>query len=154
LEQSNFAAALEQLGGESETVEVHRFGHWGPGWFDIVIVNPSDTARVSIAEGISRRLEDYPILDEEDFSERESDEFADSWNNWGCAEYRRNLIRDFGLSEATEERLDEIDDESLCELYTAHTSEAYVSESSGVSIPADTGSLTRDELAAFLREHK
>jgi hypothetical protein len=47
LEQSNFASALKAVGGESETVEVHRFGHWGPGWFEIIIVAPgSEAARI------------------------------------------------------------------------------------------------------------
>lgn len=32
LEESNFAVVLADLGGESDDVEVHRFGHWGPGW--------------------------------------------------------------------------------------------------------------------------
>src|SRR5262245_4928699 len=40
LEQSNFDVCLKALGGESETVEVHRFGHWGCGWFELILVAP------------------------------------------------------------------------------------------------------------------
>jgi hypothetical protein len=69
------------LGDESETVEVHRFGHWGPGWFEIIIVDPSDSERVEIATDIENRLEDYPILDETDFSEREWNEKQEYWDN-------------------------------------------------------------------------
>lgn len=40
LERSNFAVALGRLGGESETVRVHRFRHWACGWFDLLLVHP------------------------------------------------------------------------------------------------------------------
>ena len=46
LTKSNFEAALEMLGGEGDDVEVHRFGHWGPGWFEIIIVRPGTDALV------------------------------------------------------------------------------------------------------------
>ena len=70
LQESNFDAALKRLGGESETVEVHRFGHWTCGWFEIIIVAPSSDA-YRLACEIEASLEDYPILDENDFSEKE-----------------------------------------------------------------------------------
>lgn len=35
-----FASALERLGGESDTVEVHRFRHPGLVWFEVIIVHP------------------------------------------------------------------------------------------------------------------
>jgi hypothetical protein len=35
-----FNAAVARLGGESKTVEVHRFGHWMQGWFEIILVSP------------------------------------------------------------------------------------------------------------------
>ena len=72
LAQSNFAIALEMLGGKSETVEVHRFGHWGPGWFEIILVNPDDKERVKIANEIEASLENYPVLSDEDYSRRET----------------------------------------------------------------------------------
>lgn len=42
LEQSNFASLLGSIGGESDTVEVHSFNHWGPGWFEIILIDPAD----------------------------------------------------------------------------------------------------------------
>ncbi len=78
LDESNFASALESLGGESETVEVHRFGHWACGWFEIIIVKPdSDAAKE--AESIESALADYPCLDDEDFSQRETEEADRVW---------------------------------------------------------------------------
>ncbi len=70
-EDSNFTAALELLGGEGDHVEVHRFGHWGPGWIEIILVDPEDDRAIEAAGEIACRLEDYPLLDEDDCSRRE-----------------------------------------------------------------------------------
>lgn len=81
LAQSNFSCALDQLGGESDNVQVHRFGHWGCGWFEIITVNPHSKKHLKLAYKISEALEDYPVLDESDYSEREHEyqsEFAAS----------------------------------------------------------------------------
>jgi hypothetical protein len=85
LEQSNFTAALAMLKGESETVEVHRFGHWGPGWFEIIIVN-SESNHAETAAEIACALAEYPILDETDCSEREYEEACAAWDNTSLSE--------------------------------------------------------------------
>jgi hypothetical protein len=68
LEQSNFRVALRILGGESETVEVHRFSHWGPGWFEIILLHPS---REDAGRDIEAALASYPVLDDMDLAELE-----------------------------------------------------------------------------------
>jgi len=78
-DHSNFATCLKWLGGESETVEVHRFGHWACGWFEIILVEPG-TAAAGILDEIVEKLDNYPILDEGDLSERESLAAEKSWN--------------------------------------------------------------------------
>lgn len=80
LEQSNFDCLLKILGGEGEHVEVHRFGHWGPGWFEIIIVDPEAPEKILVALGEAVcALGSYPILNDDDFSERESNAVLDSW---------------------------------------------------------------------------
>lgn len=92
LTESNWDVALEMLGGESETVEIHRFGHWACGWWEALCVikgSPSET----IGQSIVDRLEDYPVLDETKFSEREMEEANRIWEycyNW---RERLNYIR-------------------------------------------------------------
>lgn len=76
LKQSNFDVALEMLGGESDDVEVCRFGHWACGWIEIIIVNPKSKL-ANTAEMIEQAIEDYPVLDEEDWSNREYEAHAD-----------------------------------------------------------------------------
>lgn len=92
--ESNFEAALEILGGESKTVEVHCFNHWGPGWFEIILVHPSREKEV---EDIERALEDYPLLDDEDFSSREYEAACDYWDACSLREKIR-LCAKFGAS--------------------------------------------------------
>jgi hypothetical protein len=70
LAESNFYCALEAMGGESDDVEVHRFRHWANGWYEIVLVRPGSEAE-QIAIKLQGKLEDYPVLDEDDFSQRE-----------------------------------------------------------------------------------
>ena len=93
LEQSNFAAALFLLGGESDTVEVHRFGHWGPGWFEIILIDPAATDKIAIAQEIEAGLADYPVLDEEDLSRREHEEASQIWANCYRPQERIAYIR-------------------------------------------------------------
>jgi len=49
MEESNWRVALDRLGGESDTVEVVRFSHWGPGWVERILVDSKDEDRVEEA---------------------------------------------------------------------------------------------------------
>lgn len=84
-ERANFDATVKTLGGESETVEIHRFGHWACGWFEIIIVDP-DSPQATTAAEIACALGDYPVVDDELLSQYESDEIE---QEWACC-----LIRD------------------------------------------------------------
>lgn len=93
LTRSNFRCCLAALGGESETVEIHRFGHWGAGWFEVILIDPVDAARVKVAEGIEASLADYPVLDEQDFGEEETQEANEVWARCYRAKERIAYIR-------------------------------------------------------------
>ena len=73
LSESNWDTALRMLGGCGPTVQIHRFRHWGPGWIEIILIDPCDADKVTIAQSISDALECYPVLDDEDFSRRETE---------------------------------------------------------------------------------
>lgn len=65
-----FGKALDEIDPHGKDHEDHRFGHWGPGWFEILIVRPgSECAKA--AEEMADALESYPVLDEMDWSRRE-----------------------------------------------------------------------------------
>lgn len=95
LDESNFASALRELGGESDTVQIARFAHWGPGWIELLLVDPQDEKRREIAEGIEASLADYPILDESDFTEREMEEADRVWRDCYDANERVRYVRKF-----------------------------------------------------------
>lgn len=100
LSESNFEIALKMLGGEmEEAIEVHRFGHWGPGWFEIILVNPENKEKLAVAEEVESSLENYPVLDDNDFSRKEVETAIDRWMNCGrrerieiCKKYHTSIF--------------------------------------------------------------
>jgi hypothetical protein len=72
--------------------ENHRFGHWGPGWFEILIVRHGSDA-FKVAEGIEASLEDSPSLDDDRLSEMEWDAAARYWESLSIRD-RVELIRE------------------------------------------------------------
>lgn len=74
MERVNFAAILDRLGGESETVIVARASHWACGWVETILIHQSDAAKLVEGDKIKAELEDYPLLDEDSFYELENEE--------------------------------------------------------------------------------
>lgn len=74
LTRSNFEVGLKRLGGESETVQVIREGHWAVGWVEWIKIDASDEKALKLADEMAAALEDYPVLDESHWSEKEHDE--------------------------------------------------------------------------------
>ena len=81
LDESNWEVALRELGGESDDVQIHRFGHWACGWFEIILINPNSD-KIDEAQELADSLESYPILDESDFSQREYDAAIELGYTW------------------------------------------------------------------------
>ena len=93
LERSNFATMLANLVGESDTVEVVRESHWAAGWVEWIAIHQDDEPALSIADKANERLQNYPILDEDDFSEREREEAEEIWSNCYNDQERIDYIR-------------------------------------------------------------
>jgi hypothetical protein len=74
LERANFAAMLEKLGGESETVIVNRSGHWAVGWVESILIHESNIEKLKIADEIMEKFDDYPVINNTTLSEVENDE--------------------------------------------------------------------------------
>ena len=75
LSESNWEVALERLGGESDTVEIHRFGHWACGWGEALCVQAGS-------------------LSDDHFSEAESDEAQRVWAECYSPKERIEYIRE------------------------------------------------------------
>lgn len=96
LDRSNWAVQLDSLGGESDDVEVHRFGHWACGWLEIVIVRPG-TAAAAEAARIEEDLANHPVLDDAHFSALEGEEAAETWKNCSIRD-RVDYCKRYGAS--------------------------------------------------------
>lgn len=152
IDQSNFAAALKILGGESETCEVHRFGHWGPGWYEIIIVSPE---RLAELEELESTLEDCCVLDDSDLSERENEDYQRAWASFGWKEFIDALKRTFQLEIETVYRLQDISENALLTWYESLVlSGDYYSESYGFRFDSAMRDLSRADLAAWIRGNK
>lgn len=93
LTESNFDAALKALGGEGDDVEIHRFGHWACGWFEVILIRP-DSDAASLAVDMEVALDGYPVLDESDFSQRETEEADRIWSDcYSTAERIKYIAR-------------------------------------------------------------
>jgi len=72
LEQSNWEYVIADLERDHADTdwEINRFGHWACGWFEIILLRPG-TSAADYATEIAEDLQDYCILDESDFCEKE-----------------------------------------------------------------------------------
>lgn len=98
LTESNWAVMLKCLKEcdretEEDTYQIHRFGHWANGWFEIVVVKPG-TEAFKECERMEAALADYPILDESDFSEREHEAANLTWRDCYSIKQRIEYIED------------------------------------------------------------
>lgn len=91
LDNSNFDCGLKAIGGESETVIVVTENHWAVGWVAWIAIHESNEEALIKADEIKAKLDDYPVLDEEDYSEREYKDFS-----WNCEQAVRDYCHDHG----------------------------------------------------------
>ena len=69
LAKSNFECATSTLEACGEDAyHIHRFGHWGCGWYEVLIVNNENEKACTEADDMLRALADYPCLNDEHYS--------------------------------------------------------------------------------------
>ena len=96
LERANFDAMLKALGGEQthpelpdpedagcalSLVRVVRESHWAVGWVEWIAIHKSAAEALETADRIKGGLEDYPVVDEELYSEYEMREADAVWKD-------------------------------------------------------------------------
>lgn len=98
LEQSNWQAACDILKADKlKTVQIHNFGHWACGHYDLILINPRNKKAIEQGEDMERALADYPLLDEDDFYRRESEACDAAWQDWGLKELNELILEHLGL---------------------------------------------------------
>lgn len=158
LEESNFAAQWAALAGtvaelpdseEYSPIRV-RESHFLCGWVEWVAVHPSNAEAVRVAERLAKRLENYPVLSEDDFSNREWVEYVKAWVIYGARDFVRELASVTPLSDRAADTL--ADWSGLQALYESGIPSGDYQELDGTRIRNSADRLTRDEIATALRE--
>lgn len=149
LDRTNFGAFLQGLRDadpERNDHEDHRFGHWGPGWFEIILVRPG-TAVEKAARTMANALADYPVLDEMALSEAEHEEASENYSHRDAV---FEITRALGLADSTQDRLRNVDQESLF----AFLDPEIVSDDSSAyyDLRGAAGRIDRQRMADFLRK--
>lgn len=116
LRESNWEVQLDrlnQVGTQEEDFVILRASHWLVGWIDRLLVRP-DSPCVAVCEDIEAQLADYPVLDVEDFSQREEESYLSAWANGAGEELLRLLVKKGKL---TEEQADALSGTDLREWF-------------------------------------
>jgi hypothetical protein len=162
LECSNFDALIMEI-PESETVVIVQENHWAVGWVKWLAIHKDDASAIRKAEDIARALENYPVLDEDDLSEREWECYQESWDLWGEKEYRAALACAVEISRGkmdwTEDEIEEammhMDIDDLIHNARQHVSWEYQIEGQSCTINIDglVGCTTKKDAAAQAVEY-
>lgn len=112
LDVVNFDVALFQLRAESEecneTFYTFRASHWACGWVEYLMVAKSAPESViAVAEDIDNAIADYPILDDDGYSEAQWEAMHEYWAGLRVVD-RLDYCRDAGASIFAARRDDEI----------------------------------------------
>lgn len=78
LDESNFRVILRHLRTIDQRVAAERFGHWGVGWTEEIVIPLDNPAVIQGVEAWVSALQDYPVANEEDYAQLEADQAADS----------------------------------------------------------------------------
>lgn len=108
LEETNFAAILEDLGGEGDLVRVIRHRHWACGWIEYITVD--DTAPDTLLDrcvDIIRALEGYPVFSDAAYGEAQHDAAFKYWRDADLQD-RIDLCLEAGVSIFAARRGDEM----------------------------------------------
>jgi len=106
LSRSNFRVALDLLGGEQEDkVEVRSVNHWACGYFYQIMVkcNTDNLDAIQKLYNMHLKLEDYPVLDEDDWSQEETDESEETIEN-NITSFVREICDYIGIDRDLNER--------------------------------------------------
>ena len=74
IDESNWRSIIKHLDDNNIAYENVRFSHWGVGWIEQLLVKDDDAEAIRAGEDIQTQLRDYPLFNEDDYSELECEE--------------------------------------------------------------------------------
>jgi hypothetical protein len=75
------------------SIQIVRESHWAVGWVEWIAIHGSNTVALDKARELCERANDYPVLDEGDFSRRENEQCEQVWRYCFSATERANYLR-------------------------------------------------------------
>ena len=109
LQESNFVAAIKMLEDagceEEEDYKVCRSSCSMVGWQEGIYVHKDSHAAMVMAE-VAIALANYPVLDDEEFSEREMNSRLRQWSENGYDEFIKSVAKGYGVDEDEEVVID------------------------------------------------
>lgn len=89
----NALPAVKEWAGEDSPVQIERFSHWAVGWCDYLLINPECKEALELANRLEEKLDDYPVLNEDHWSELETSAANDVWRDCYNAKGRVSYVR-------------------------------------------------------------
>ena len=93
----NFEVFLERLGGVSESIKIERVGFSGDGWYEFIAIHENNAEALNKAKDMLDKLLDYPILDDDRFTQAEEDYYTsigytqDAQGDWAPVDTTINI---------------------------------------------------------------
>jgi hypothetical protein len=78
---------------ETPTIYEVNESHWAVGWIEWIAIHGSNSAALKLADEMLSEMKDYPVLDEDHWSELEYDEINRYWKE-SSIKYRIELCQD------------------------------------------------------------
>ena len=98
LETSNWHYCLKKFNMvdnlDKIDVAIERAGHWACGWLEYLVISPDNAEFIALSQDIDKRLKDYPVLDDDDYSNRQWEE-ADTALTEALQDFRNKHNRSF-----------------------------------------------------------
>lgn len=97
--RSNWTVGTEEIlkASQHDETEIHCFGHWACGWYEMLLIHPADVPALRVAAAMAAALEDHPVLNEDHLSELEYEEAAEYWERCSVSD-RVEILQRFGGS--------------------------------------------------------
>lgn len=76
------------------TVQVVSENHWACGWIEWIAIHGSDEAALREADRLMAKLDNYPVLNEDDWSRREDESAQTIWRDCYRPSERLKYIRE------------------------------------------------------------
>ena len=66
---------MQETMDSDEPLKINRMGHWAVGWVEQILIHEDYTILLQTGDKIVERLEEYAVLNEDDYSEKELEQF-------------------------------------------------------------------------------